>query len=97
MKAKASTAKPWLKFYTEEALNAKLPEETLYEHVLKNNEYHRGNVAINYFGNKISYGEFLDTADVCALRPLPSSASRPATWLPAARQRYPSLHLLCTA
>ena len=66
MKAKASTAKPWLKFYTEEALNAKLPEETLYEHVLKNNEYHRGNVAINYFGNKISYGEFLDTADVCA-------------------------------
>ena len=66
MKAKASTAKPWLKFYTEEALNAKLPKETLYEHVLKNNEYHRGNVAINYFGNKISYGEFLDTADVCA-------------------------------
>ena len=66
MKAKASTAKPWLKFYTEEALNAKLPEETLYEHVLKNNEYHRGNIAINYFGNKISYGEFLDTADVCA-------------------------------
>ena len=47
MKAKASTAKPWLKFYTEEALNAKLPEETLYEHVLKNNEYHRGNSAIN--------------------------------------------------
>lgn len=35
MKAKASTAKPWLKFYTEEALNAKLPKETLYEHVLK--------------------------------------------------------------
>lgn len=66
MKAKASTAKPWLKFYTEEALNAKLPEETLYEHVLKNNEYHRGNIAINYFGNKISYGEFLDTVDVCA-------------------------------
>lgn len=66
MKAKASTAKPWLKFYTEEALNAKLPKETLYEHVLKNNEYHRGNIAINYFGNKISYGEFLDTADVCA-------------------------------
>ena len=66
MKAKASTAKPWLKFYTEEALNAKLPEETLYEHVLKNNEYHRGNIAINYFGNKISYGELLDTADVCA-------------------------------
>lgn len=30
MKAKASTAKPWLKFYTEEALNAKLPKETLY-------------------------------------------------------------------
>ncbi|HCQ74423.1 MAG TPA: long-chain fatty acid--CoA ligase [Clostridiales bacterium] len=66
MKAKASTAKPWLKFYTEEALNAKLPEETLYEHVLKNNESHRGNIAINYFGNKISYGELLDTADMCA-------------------------------
>ena len=92
MKAKASTAKPWLKFYTEEALNAKLPEETLYEHVLKNNEYHRGNIAINYFGNKISYGELLDTADVCA-----ASFAEPATWLPAARQRYPSLHLLCTA
>lgn len=35
MKAKASVAKPWFKYYSEEALNAKLPEETLYSMCLK--------------------------------------------------------------
>ena len=66
MKAKASVAKPWLKYYSDEALSARLPKETIYEHVLKNNDTHRKNTAINYFGNKISYGELLDTADNCA-------------------------------
>lgn len=66
MKAKASVVKPWLKYYSDEALSARLPKETIYEHVLKNNDSHRRNIAVNYFGNKISYGELLDTADNCA-------------------------------
>lgn len=35
-----SIDKPWLKYYTEEAINAPLPECTVYEHVLKNNGNH---------------------------------------------------------
>lgn len=66
MKAKASVTKPWMKYYSDEAVNAELPRETIYEHIFKNNDAHRKNIAVNYFGNKISYGELLDTADNCA-------------------------------
>ena len=66
MKGKASVTKPWLKYFSDEAVNAELPRETIYEHILKNNDAHRSNTAINYFGGKISYGELLDTADNCA-------------------------------
>lgn len=63
---KASIEKPWLKHFSEEAVNAKLVHETIYENVFKNNKYYRNDTAINYFDRKISYGEFLDTADKCA-------------------------------
>ena len=33
-----SVDKPWLKFYSEEAINAPLPECTLYENLLENNK-----------------------------------------------------------
>ena len=66
MKGKASVTKPWLKYFSDEAVNAELPRETIYEHILKNNDAHRSNTAINYFGGKISYGELLDMADNCA-------------------------------
>lgn len=61
-----SEEKPWLKFYSDEARNAVLPQKTIYSYVRENNKGFEQNTAINYFDNRISYGEFMDTADNCA-------------------------------
>lgn len=50
-----SIDKPWLKYYTEEAINAKLPECTIYENIYNNNKEHLDDVALLYFGKKITY------------------------------------------
>ena len=52
-----SVDKPWLKYYTEEAIIAKLPECTIYEYLWENNKDYQSNVALNYFDRKITYGE----------------------------------------
>ena len=52
-----SIDKPWLKYYSEEAINAPLPECTIYEYVWMNNKEFPNNVALNYFDRKITYGE----------------------------------------
>ena len=44
-----SIDKPWLRYCTEEASNAKLPECTIYEHILENNKDHLDDIALNYF------------------------------------------------
>lgn len=59
----ASIDKPWLKYYTEEAINAPLPECTMYEYVWNNNIDHLNDVAIVYFGRKITYKEFFEYID----------------------------------
>lgn len=64
--SKPSVEKPWLKYYSEEARKATVPKETIYSYVRKNNAGFENNPALNYFGNKISYGKLLDTADNCA-------------------------------
>ena len=65
-KLKPSIEKPWLKYYSEEAINASLPQKTIYSYVRENNAGFEYDTAINYFGNRISYGTLLDTADNCA-------------------------------
>ena len=50
-----SIDKPWLKYYSEEAINAKLPECTIYEYLWENNKAHLNDVALIYFGKKITY------------------------------------------
>lgn len=56
----ASIDKPWLKHYSEEALNVKLPECTIYEYILEKNTGNHKKCAINYLGKKISYGKMFD-------------------------------------
>lgn len=58
-----SVDKPWLKYYTEEAINAKLPECTIYEYLWENNKDYLKNVALNYFDRKITYGEVFENID----------------------------------
>ena len=50
-----SIDKPWLKYYSEEAINASLPECTVYEYIWQNNKNHLDDVALIYFGRKITY------------------------------------------
>lgn len=63
---KPSVRKPWLKYYSEEAVQAKLPKATIYHYIYENNKNDRTSIAINYFGNRIRYGKLLDTIDRCA-------------------------------
>ncbi len=52
-----SIDKPWLKYYTEEAINAPLPECTIYEYLWENNKDHLEDYALDYYGTKITYGQ----------------------------------------
>ncbi len=58
-----SIDKPWLKYYTEEAINAQLPQCTIYEYLFENNKEYKGNVALNYFDRKITYGEVFENIE----------------------------------
>ena len=61
-----SIDKPWLKYYSEEAINAPLPECTIYEYLWENNKDHLDDIAIIYFNRKITYGELFENIDKTA-------------------------------
>ena len=62
-----SIDKPWLKYYTEDAKNGKLPECTIYEYMYQNNKEHLDDYAIDYFGTKITYGELFENIEKVAI------------------------------
>ena len=66
IKLKPSQQKPWLQFFSEEAKQAELPKESIYEHLFKINGEHRDDIAIRYFKNTVTYGKLLDDIDQCA-------------------------------
>lgn len=61
-----SIDRPWLKYYSEEAANAPLPECTAYELLQRGNEGHSDDVALIYFDRKITYGQLLDGIEKAA-------------------------------
>lgn len=62
----ASIDKPWLKYYTDEAINAKLPECSMYEYIAQKIKGRENLTALNYFGTKISYGKLKSNIDRAA-------------------------------
>ena len=56
MKGYASKDKPWLKYYSQEAIEAELPKCSLFEYLYENNKESCNEYALNYYGNKITYG-----------------------------------------
>ena len=50
-----SIDKPWLKYYTEEAIHAPMPEQTMYQYLWENNRVHLSDIALRFYGTKISY------------------------------------------
>ena len=61
-----SIDKPWLKYYFEEAINAPLPESSLYDYLYECNKEHLGDYALNYFGNKITFKELFELIEKAA-------------------------------
>lgn len=62
----ASIDKPWLKYYSDDLINKKLPEMNVNDYVYQNNKKHLGRIALNYFGNKITYEDFFNKVDQTA-------------------------------
>ena len=58
-----SIDKPWLKYYSEEALNIPIPEKTVYESIYEYNCSHLSDVALEYFGRKITYKTLFDNVE----------------------------------
>lgn len=54
----SSIDKPWLKYFSDEEIKYDIPKETCYEALLKNNNDHRDEVAFEYVGKTMTYGEF---------------------------------------
>ena len=62
----ASIDKPWLKYYSKEAINAPLPECSIYEYLVQNNRDYPSDIAILYLGKKITYKELFENIDKTA-------------------------------
>lgn len=61
-----SIDKPWLKYYSDEAINVPLPEGSIYEYLWKYNQNHLGDTAIISFGKEITYGTLFQNIDKAA-------------------------------
>lgn len=60
-----SIDKPWLKYYSDEAISHPLPECTIYEYFYANNKDFPNDIALEYMGNKITYGQMFAYIDSC--------------------------------
>ncbi len=61
-----SVSKPWLKYYSPEALNTPLSVCGMYDFMYGSNKAHPEDTALNYFGTKISFGDFFSLIDEAA-------------------------------
>ncbi len=61
-----SVDKPWLKYYSEEAIKGQLPECTIYEYLWINNKDYPKDIAIDYYGRRVTFGELFDSIDSTA-------------------------------
>lgn len=62
----ASIDKPWLKYFDEEAIKKDFEPMSIYQLMKSRNIGHENEVALDYFGKKISYGEMLKNIDIVA-------------------------------
>lgn len=61
-----SIDKPWLKYYAEEAISVELPKETMYQLILERNSSRLDAIALDYYGNLITYSTFFEQIDKIA-------------------------------
>ncbi len=61
-----SIDKPWLKYYTEDDLKIEVPKCTIYQNIYEQNKNYPNDIAINYYGNKMSYAKLFSKTESCA-------------------------------
>lgn len=61
-----SVDKPWLKYYTDEQINASLPECSIYEYLWECNKDHLSDYALNYFGKKMTFETIFQRIETAA-------------------------------
>lgn len=59
----ASLDKPWLKYYSEEAIMSEIPHMTLLDYLKELNKNNLDGIAISYFGNEVTYRDFFKNVD----------------------------------
>lgn len=59
-----SIDKPWLKYYSEEALTAPVPQCTIWENIFSKNRNYPDDIALQYYGRKISYGKLFENTNM---------------------------------
>lgn len=62
----ASIDKPWLKWFTQEQLDFEFTPMSMYQMMYRHNWGHEHEIALSYFGNKITYGELFARIDKTA-------------------------------
>ena len=55
-----SIDKPWMKYYSEEALYGEIPKCTMYEYIFDHNKSHLDGIALRYFTKKITYQKLFE-------------------------------------
>ena len=55
----ASQARPWLKFYDQKYINQTMPACTAFELVCRQNKNRLGETALEYYGRKFTYADFI--------------------------------------
>ncbi len=61
-----SIDKPWLKYYSEEAMKSSIPECSMYDAVYQRNQANKDDIALNYFDKKITYGKLFENVEKTA-------------------------------
>ncbi len=62
----ASIDKPWQQYYSKSAIEAEIPECTLYESIKQRNENYPDNIALEFYGTKITYHNLLSNIESTA-------------------------------
>ena len=58
-----SIDKPWMKYYSEEAINKPLPNSTIYEYLWENNKNYLDSTALIYLNKKTSFKQMFHSID----------------------------------
>lgn len=61
-----SIDKPWMKYYSEEAMKSSIPECSMYDTVYQRNQANKDDIALNYFDKKITYGRLFENIEKTA-------------------------------